>query len=201
MSLLMFSESQNQQNKLSMIAEPLEKGLGEDIERGLIDLRWPKKNIREFLSKKYHWDVLATRGLWAFGPDQFGPNALVDDTLADEVDKTKLGTVKDMVVQGFQWATREGPLCDEPIRNVKFRLVDATIADQPILRGGNQIMPTARRVAYSSFLLATPRLMEPIYRAEIVATVDAVPVVYDVLSKRRGHVIQEMPKVCIDLWL
>lgn len=24
-----------------------------------------------------------------------------------------LGAVKDSIVQGFQWATREGPLCDE----------------------------------------------------------------------------------------
>ena len=28
-------------------------------------------------------------------------------------------------VQGFQWACREGPLCDEPVRNVKFRMLDA----------------------------------------------------------------------------
>ena len=27
--------------------------------------------------------------------------------------------------QGFQWACREGPLCDEPVRNVKFRMLDA----------------------------------------------------------------------------
>jgi len=31
------------------------------------------------------------------------------------------------VVQGFQWGTREGPLCDEPIRNVKFKILDATV--------------------------------------------------------------------------
>jgi hypothetical protein len=30
-----------------------------------------------------------------------------------------------------------GPLCEEPIRNVKFKILDATIADQPIHRGGN----------------------------------------------------------------
>ncbi len=30
-----------------------------------------------------------------------------------------------------------------------------------------QIIPTARRVAYSAFLLATPRLMEPIMFTEI----------------------------------
>lgn len=40
--------------------------------------------------------------------------------------------------QGFQWGTREGPLCDEPIRNVKFKILDATIAPEPLARGGGQ---------------------------------------------------------------
>jgi U5 small nuclear ribonucleoprotein component len=39
------------------------------------------------------------------------------------------------------------------MRNVKFRLLDATLAQEPIFRGGGQIVPTARRVCYSSFLM------------------------------------------------
>ena len=64
-------------------------------------------------------------------------------------------------MQGFQWGCREGPLCEEPMRNLKFKILDASIAPEPINRGGGQIIPTARRVAYSAFLMATPRLMEP----------------------------------------
>jgi len=37
---------------------------------------------------------------------------------------------------GFCWATREGPLCDEPVRNVKFKLIEATIATEPLYRAG-----------------------------------------------------------------
>ena len=33
------------------------------------------------------------------------------------------------------------------IRNVKFKILDAVIAQEPIHRGGGQIIPTARRVA------------------------------------------------------
>ena len=68
----------------------------------------------------------------------------------------------------FQWGAREGPLCDEPIRNVKFKIVDAKIAPEPLHRGTGQIIPTARRVAYSAFLMATPRLMEPVYYVEVI---------------------------------
>ena len=73
-----------------------------------------------------------------------GPNILVDDTLPSEVDKGLLGSVKDSIVQGFQWGVREGPLCEEPIRNCKFKILDAMVANEPIHRGGGQIIPTAR---------------------------------------------------------
>ena len=66
--------------------------------------------------------------IWAFGPDRNGPNILLDDTLPSEVDKGLLAAVRESVVQGFQWGAREGPLCDEPMRNCKFKIMDATVA-------------------------------------------------------------------------
>ncbi|XP_052688710.1 116 kDa U5 small nuclear ribonucleoprotein component-like [Crassostrea angulata] len=192
-SLKCFAETPNKRNKLTMIAEPLEKGLAEDIENEVVQITWPRKRLGEFFQTKYDWDLLAARSIWAFGPDATGPNILVDDTLPSEVDKSLLGAVKDSIVQGFQWATREGPLCDEPIRNVKFKILDAVIAQEPLHRGGGQIIPTARRVAYSAFLMATPRMMEPYNFVEVMAPADCVSAVYTVLAKRRGHVTQDAP--------
>ena len=45
------------------------------------------------------------------------------------------------------------PLFPSAIRNVKFKILDAVIAGEPIHRGGGQVIPTARRVAYSAFLM------------------------------------------------
>ena len=91
----------------------MEKGLAEDIESGLVSINWPAKELGNYMEKKYNWDVLAARSIWAFGPDDMGPNILLDDTLPSEVDKKLLYSVKDSIKQGFQWGTREGPLCDE----------------------------------------------------------------------------------------
>ena len=77
-----------------------------------------RKKLSEFFQTKYDWDLLAARSIWAFGPDSTGPNILVDDTLPSEVNKGLLNSVRDSIVQGFQWGTREGPLCEEPIRYV-----------------------------------------------------------------------------------
>jgi len=114
-----------------MIAEPLEKGIAEDIERGRVTMRMTPKERGTFFQEKYQWDLLASRSIWAFGPDESGPNVLLDDTLPSQVrrtykpdscilltvgmqvDKKLLGTVKEHIKQGFQWGAREGPLCDE----------------------------------------------------------------------------------------
>ena len=72
-------------NKITMIAEPLEKGLAEDIENEVVQITWPRKRLGEFFQNKYDWDLLAARSIWAFGPDATGPNILVDDTLPSEV--------------------------------------------------------------------------------------------------------------------
>ena len=193
-SLKCFAETPNGRSKLTMIAEPLEKGLAEDIERGAVDIRWDRKRLGEFFQKRYDYDLLAARSVWGFAPDERGPNLLLDDTLPSDVNKQLLTSIREFILQGFGWACREGPLCDEPMRNVKFKVLDATIAPEPIHRGGGQLIPTARRVAYSAFLMATPRLMEPIYFVEIVAPVDCVSAIYTVLGRRRGHVTSEMPR-------
>ncbi|GAA5856097.1 hypothetical protein JCM8547_002978 [Rhodosporidiobolus lusitaniae] len=193
-ALKCYADTPNKKNKLTMIAEPLERGIAEDIESGRISIRLPPKQLGQHFQSKYGWDLLAARSIWAFGPDETGPNILMDDTLPSDVDKKLLYSVKESVKQGFQWGCREGPLCDEPIRNVKFRILGADLAQEPIYRGGGQIIPTARRVCYSSFLMATPRLQEPVYFIEIQTPQDCIPAIYEILARRRGHVTKDLPK-------
>ncbi|KAI2604573.1 P-loop containing nucleoside triphosphate hydrolase protein [Hypoxylon fragiforme] len=181
----------NKKNKITMVAEPLDDGIAEDIESGRVKMQDGARKVGKFFQEKYGWDLLAARSIWAFGPDEKGPNILQDDTL--EVDKTLLRSVRETIRQGFSWATREGPLCEEPIRNTKFRIMDVSLAQEAIFRGGGQIIPTARRTCYSSFLMASPRLMEPLYACSMTGPQDAVPVLYNVLARRRGHVLADGP--------
>ncbi|KAL4940496.1 hypothetical protein BDV06DRAFT_213412 [Aspergillus oleicola] len=192
-AIMCYSITPNKLNKITMIAEPLDDGIAEDVESGKVSIKDPIRKVARFFEERYDWDKLAARSIWAFGPDEMGPNILQDDTLPSQVDKKLLGSVRDSITQGFSWGTREGPLCEEPIRNAKFRLTDVSLADQAIYRGGGQIIPTARRAVYSSFLMASPRLMEPIYSCSMTGPADAVASVYTVLSRRRGHVLSDGP--------
>merc|ERR1712080_15644 len=102
-----------------------------------------------------------------------------------------LNEIKDSVVAGFQWATKEGVMCDENLRAFRFNVYDVTLHADAIHRGGGQIIPTARRVLYASMLTAEPRIMEPVYLVEIQCPENAVGGIYGVLNRRRGHVFEE----------
>jgi elongation factor 2 len=127
------------------------------------------------------------RKIWCFGPDTSGPNLLVDMTKGVQY----LNEIKDSFVGAFQWATKEGVLCEENMRGIRFNILDVTLHADAIHRGGGQIIPTARRVLYASELTAKPRLMEPVYLVEIQTPENAMGGIYGVLNRRRGHVISE----------
>lgn len=75
----------NKKNKITMVAEQLEKGISADIETGVVKIRDPIRKTAKFFEEKHGWDKLAARSIWAFGPDEMGPNILQDDTIPTEV--------------------------------------------------------------------------------------------------------------------
>lgn len=193
-SIACFGNTPNNKNKLTLLCEPLEEGISADIENEIVRIDWEPRDLGDFFKTKYNWDLLAARNIWAFGPENNGPNILQDDTLPSEINKKDLNKIRNSVVQGFQWATIGGPLCNEPIRNCRFKLLESEIDHESINRSSIQIIPTTRRIMYSSFLLATPRLMEPIFHVQIQCPADCRSAIYAVCKLRRAHVESEIPK-------
>jgi len=183
------SKSPNKHNRLFMKARPLQEGLPKDIDEGIDECnpRTDPKIRGRYLADKYDWDINNARKIWAFGPNVNGPNLLVDCTRAVQY----LNEIKDSVVAGFQWASKEGVLCEENMRGCRFDLYDVALHADAIHRGGGQIIPTARRVLYACQLTARPRLLEPVFLVDIQCPENAVGGIYGVLNKRRGHVFEE----------
>jgi len=181
------SKSPNKHNRLYMKAVPMPDGLAEAIDKGDVNARDEPKIRGKLLADTFGYDVNEARKIWCFGPDGTGPNIMVDVTKGVQY----LNEIKDSCVAGFQWATKEGVLCDENLRGVRFDLHDVTLHADAIHRGGGQIIPTARRVFYASILTAKPRLLEPVYLVEIQCPEAAVGGIYGVLNRRRGHVFEE----------
>jgi len=181
------SKSPNKHNRLFMRAVPMPDGLPEDIDKGDVNARDDFKIRARYLSDKYEYDVTEARKIWCFGPDGTGPNILMDCTKGVQY----LNEIKDSVVAGFQWATKEGVLCEENMRGVRFNIYDVTLHADAIHRGGGQIIPTARRCLYACQITAKPRFMEPVYQCEVQCPENAVGGIYGVLNRRRGIVFEE----------
>jgi len=186
-SQMCLSKSPNKHNRLFMRAVPMPDGLAEDIDKGEVNPRDDFKIRGRYLADKYEFDITEARKIWSFGPETNGPNIMVDCTKGVQY----LNEIKDSCVAGFQWATKEGVLCDENLRSVRFNLYDVALHADAIHRGGGQIIPTARRVLYACMLTAEPRLLEPVYQVEIQCPENAVGGIYGVLNRRRGHVFEE----------
>jgi len=190
------SKSPNKHNRLFVKASPLEEGLPEAIEKNEISAKQDPKERARKMAEEYGWDVMDARKIWCFGPNTTGCNLLADVSKGVQY----LNEIKDSIVAGFQWVTREGVLCEEEMRGCCFKIYDVALHADAIHRGGGQIIPTARRVFYASQLTGQPRLMEPIYLVEIQCPQSVVGGVYSCLNRRRGTVIEEAPRVGTPLY-
>jgi len=186
-SQMCLSKSPNKHNRLYMKAAPLADGLAEAIDEGDITPRQDPKTRGRTLADDFEMDINEARKIWAFGPDTTGPNLVIDCSKGVQY----LNEIKDSVVAGFQWATKEGVLADENTRAIRWNIYDVTLHADAIHRGGGQIIPTTRRVLYACMLTAQPRLMEPVYAVEIQCPEAAMGGIYGVLNRRRGHVVEE----------
>ena len=102
-SMMCLSKSPNKHNRLFMRAVPMPDGLAEDIDNGEVSNKQDFKIRGRYLADKYEYDITEARKIWCFGPDTMGPNLMIDCTKGVQY----LNEIKDSVVAGFQWATKE----------------------------------------------------------------------------------------------
>jgi len=167
----------------------MEENLPEIIEKGDMGPKDDPKLRAKRLNEEFNWDKEEAVRVWTFGPDNAGPNMLVDLTKGVQF----MNEIRDSMESAFQWSTKEGPMCEENMRQVRVDIVDVALHTDAIHRGGGQLIPAARRVYYACELTAQPRLQEPYFLAEITAPQDAMGGVYQCLNQRRGIVTEEEP--------
>jgi len=184
------SKSPNKHNRLYITAEPMDEELCKAVEDGPCGPKAdPKERIKVFRDK-FDWDENAARKIWAWGPETDGPNLVVDQTTAVQY----MNEIKEHVNSAFQWTSKEGPLCEENMRGIRFNLMDCTLHADSIHRGAGQIMPPTRRCCFAAELTAQPTLQEPVFLVEITCPQDAMSGVYNCMQPRRGQVFEENPR-------
>ena len=181
------AKSANKHNRLYLVAEPISDELTLAIEDGVIKAGDDPKKLARSLQDDYGWDQHDAKKVWCFGPEDTGPNLLVDTTKAVQY----LNEIKDSFLTAFQWATKQGIVAEENVRGARFNIMDVELHTDAIHRGGNQIISTARRVVLACQFTAAPRFVEPIFLVDIACPSDSMGGVYQCFNQRRGIVFSE----------
>jgi elongation factor 2 len=181
------SKSANKHNRLHCHAMPISEELAQDIESEKITIKMDVKERTKIMVNDHDWDKAEVLKIWSFGPDNEGPNIIVDASKGCQF----MHEIKDSMVTGFQVVTAAGVLCDEGVRSMRMNVLDTTLHPDSIHRGGGQIIPTSRRVFYACQLKAAPRLQEPFFLVEITCPNDCVGSVYSCLTQKRGEIDSE----------
>merc|ERR1712217_456950 len=189
-SITCLAKSPNKHNRIYLMAEPMSDELCADIEDGKAGPKAEMKERSKFMREKFDWDENAARKIWCWGPETEGANVVVDQTQGVQY----LIEIKEHVNSAFQWTAKEGPLCEENMRGIRFNIMDVTLHTDSIHRGAGQIMPPTRRCCFAAEMVAKPTLQEPVFLVEITCPQEAMSGVYNYMNLRRGCVFEENPR-------
>jgi elongation factor 2 len=185
------AKSPNKHNRIYLVAEPMDEELGKLMENGgKCGSKGDAKERVKILKEQFKWPDDEARKIWCWGPETDGPNVVVDKTVAVQY----LLEIKEHVASAFQWITKEGPLCEENMRCIRFNLVDVTMHADSIHRGAGQIAPPMRRCAFAAEMTGSPTLQEPFFLVEITCPQEAMSGVYSCMNLRRGCIFEENPR-------
>jgi len=179
------AKSANKHNRFFVTAEPLSDELIGAVESRPEFLTHP--NRARIIANEFGWDKGDAQRIWCFGPDFKGPNCFVNQATAVPY----VNEIVPHVVSGFQWATRQGPICEEPLRGNRFNLEDCLLHSDAIHRGPAQLLGPLRKSVYGSLLSSEPRLMEPLYRMDVSCHNDVVSTIHRLVASKRGEVVDE----------
>jgi len=180
------AKSPNKHSKLWIQVEPLEKNVIQLIEKGDLTEEMNRKTMRPIL-REAGWPTDEARNVWALEEHR---NILIDLTKGVQY----LREIRTMIISGFRWACQNGPLCEEPIRGIKVKVMDASLHEDPVHRGPAQIMPTTRRAMLGSFLSAKPVIQEPIYKIGVSVSAQWVGDVSSLITRKRGRIVSSEQK-------
>jgi len=176
-------KSPNKHNKLKMSCAPIEheklQKLIEAKMSGKIKLK-DKDTIAKFEEMGFGRDI--SRRVWAVEN-----NCMLVDMTRGIV---ALHEIRELVIQGFKDAMREGPLAKEKAFGIMIQLEDAKLHEDAIHRGPAQMLPLMTRTAYACMLASDPVLLEPKQTLFITCPQDYMGAVSKELGQRRTQITE-----------
>ena len=125
---------------------------------------------------------------------------------------SQFSSMRNSIIAGFKLCVSGGPLCEEPIYGVGFRVDDVGVrkltltyllqmddeaaftpcADMPLQFG--ETIGCTKEAFRNAFLAAQPRIMEPMYRCDVQSDFTVIGKTYEVLQQHRCRIQEEKQK-------
>jgi len=174
--------SLNKGNTFYVQVEPLENAVLELIDKGLLAHDMRREQAVETLREEANYSLVEAESFLALSEYR---NMLFDmSKIVRRFPETAAS-----IISGFNWACRNGPLCEEPLTGVKVKLVNVELNESVEKREPEQIMRAFGRAVLGACLTASPTLLEPIYRVEVSVPTEFFGVCTDVLNRRMGKIL------------
>ncbi|TMI19961.1 elongation factor EF-2, partial [Candidatus Bathyarchaeota archaeon] len=174
-------KSPNKHNKIYIEVEPLEDAVLDLIKQGKISEYGDKAEMAKTL-RAVGWAPEEAKGVWSID-EPF--NMILDVTKGAQY----MQEVRDMVLAGYRWGIKEGPIAYEQIRGLKVKITDVSLHEDPVHRGPAQIMPMTRRAMFVAFLEAAPTLLEPVQKITTRVPNELLGAVTSVITQKRGKIV------------
>jgi len=176
------AKSPNKHSRFWIQIEPLDENVIKMIEKGDIAEEMGRKRMGSILYREAKWPTQEARNVWALEEHK---NMIIDLTKGIQY----LREARDMIIAGFRWTCEAGPLCEEPLRGLKVKLMDVKLHEDPVHRGPAQVMPATRRAILGSFLTAKPVLLEPVYKIGVSVPAQWVGESSSIITRKRGRIL------------
>ena len=172
-------KSPNRHNRFYFDLEPMSDDIVKLIKSGEVSMNQPMLERRDILMKAGMEKDEAKNVR-----DIKGTNMLLDMTKGIQY----LNETMELVLEGIHEALAGGPLADEPVQNLKMRLVDVKLHEDAIHRGPAQVIPAVRGAIKAGILLAGDSLLEPVQKIQITVPMDQMGAATSQIQGRRGQV-------------
>jgi elongation factor 2 len=173
-------KSPNHHNRFYIEFEPLEQGVVEALKEGKISMKMDELERRKLLIEK-GLDKEEARGIAGF----YGTNVLLNMTKGIQY----LRETMELILEGFEEALKNGPICREPAQGIKAKLVDVKLHEDAVHRGPAQVIPAVRQAMQAGILLADPVLLEPFQNVYIQVPQDQMGGAMSEIQGRRGVIL------------
>lgn len=176
-------KSPNKHNRFYIEVELLDEGIinalnNNDLKEGRIK---SKEMAKEFI--EFGMDKEEARRVWTI----YNKSMFLNMTRGIQ----HLDEVKELLLEGFEEALKEGPLASEEVTGLKFKLVDAKLHEDAVHRGPAQVLPAIKNAIYGVMMLANPCLVEPIQKVFISAPIEYIGACNREIQNRRGIMVDQ----------